>query len=90
MTTFNLNNTTKKYFALGAVVLGLGAGLYVYSSGIDNNNSTAVTETATTEVPATNTATTSAPVEPVNNDVNGTTTTVEGINAPAVTNDVTE
>ena len=84
----NDNNSLIKIFALGAVVVGLVvAGTFVFSSGTDTNI-TAVTETAS-EAQTSTATTTEAPVAPVNNNVDGTTTTVEGVNTPAV-NDVAE
>ena len=75
MAIFNMTegNSVGKFVALGAVVVVLGVGLFVLSSGTDTNN-TAVTETAT-GVQATTTTTTGTPVVPANNNVNGTTTT---------------
>lgn len=72
----NDNNSLIKFFALGAIVVGLVvAGTFVFSSGTDTNI-TAVTETAT-EAQTSTVSTTNAPVESTNtveattaNDVN--------------------
>lgn len=79
----NDNNSLIKFFALGAVVVGLVvAGTFVFSSGTDTNI-TAVTETAT-EAQTSTVSTTNAPVESANTVE--TTVTEDGNNASEVTN----
>ena len=79
----NDNNSLIKFFALGAVVVGLVvAGTFVFSSGTDTNI-TAVTETAS-EAQTSTVSTTNAPVESTNTVE--TTVTEDGNNASEVTN----
>lgn len=79
----NDNNSLIKFFALGAVVVGLVvAGTFVFSSGTDTNI-TAVTETAT-EAQTSTVSTTNAPVESANTAE--ATTTEDVNNASEVTN----
>ena len=83
----NSNTSLTKFFALGAVVVGLVvAGTFVFSSGTDNN-STAVTATANEDQTSTVT-TVNAPVESTNT-VDATTTDA-GNNASEVTNSTAE
>ena len=89
MAIFNMTegNSVGKFVALGAVVVVLGVGLFVFSSGTDTNN-TAVTETAT-EVQTTTATTAEAPVAPADNIVDGTTTG-DNVNVAPVPNNNAE